>query len=154
MGTQEDRTSWSRPVNLKDALSGAPPASPTIGRWTDCVDGKPVPRALFYPNEVHSVGGEPEAMKSWLLLHAAVQEVGDEEHVFFVDMEANPRSIVDRLSLLGANGAAIKKFFHYFRPDEQLTATDQLRLQKLVAKLMPTLVVLDGVTEAYSLHGL
>src|SRR3954447_26660022 len=128
MGTQEDRTSWSRPVNLKDALSGAPPASPTIGRWTDCVDGKPITRALFYPNEVHSVGGEPEAMKSWLLLLAATQEIGDGQHVLYLDMEANDRSIVERLCLLGASKARIKKCFHYFRPDERLNESDQKAL--------------------------
>src|SRR4051812_33973597 len=117
MGTQEDRTSWSRPVNLKDALSGAPPPSPTIGRWTDSVDGKPITRALFYPNEVHSVGGEPEAMKSWLLLHAAVQEVKLGNHVAYIDMEANDRSIVERLRLLGGKTSEIREYFHYFRPD-------------------------------------
>lgn len=147
-------TGWSRPINLNEALAGAPPPAPTVGRWADAVEGKPVQRALFYPNEVHSVGGEPEAMKSWLLLLASVQEVGQERHVFFVDMEANPRSIVDRLVLLGASPSAIKKFFHYFHPDEQLTAIDQDKHHKLVAKQQPTLVVLDGVTEAYSLHSL
>ncbi|MEO8656130.1 MAG: hypothetical protein ABI409_18550, partial [Ramlibacter sp.] len=54
------------------------------------------------PNEVHSVGGEPEAMKSWLLLYAAVQEIKHGHHVFYLDMEANDRSIVDRLMLMGA----------------------------------------------------
>lgn len=152
--TAPKRTSWSRPVNLTDALAGGPPPAPQIGRWSDSADGKAVKRALFYPNEVHSVGGEPEAMKSWLLLYSAAQEIDLGKHVIYVDMEANDRSVVDRLRLLGGDRRSIKKFFHYMRPDDQLTEADQRAFRAMVTRLQPTLVVLDGVTEAYSLHGL
>lgn len=154
MGVETDRTSWSRQVNLDDALAGAPPPAPRICTWEESKDGKSSTRALFYPNEVHSVGGEPESMKSWLVLYAAVQEIEDGHHVVFVDMEANDRSIVHRLLLLGATPSKVKKFFHYFRPDDQITEADQKRWATLVKRLKPTLVVLDGVTEAYSMHGL
>lgn len=154
MATESRRTSWSQKVSLTDALAGTPPPQLRVGQWSDSVDGKPVQRALFYPNEVHSVGGEPESMKSWLLLLAAQQEIKLGRHVVFVDMEASDRSIVDRLRLLGATPARIKRCFHYFRPDERLTDDDQAAMRRLVKKLMPTLVVLDGVTEAYSLNGL
>jgi hypothetical protein len=93
-------------------------------------------------------------MKSWLLLLAAVDEIKLGHHVFFVDMEANDRSIVDRLTLLGADRADIKKRFHYFRPDDQINEADHARIRAQVAKQRPTLVVLDGVTEAFSMHGL
>lgn len=154
MVDQEVRTRWSKPINLTKALAGAPPPAPTVGRWSDNVNGKSVHRALFYPNEVHSVGGEPEALKSWLLLHAASQEIGRGEHVVYIDMEANDRSIVDRLRLLDASKAAIRSFFHYFRPDEHITEADQKQFKAMLSGWHPTLVVLDGVTEAYALHGL
>lgn len=154
MTDQKKRTAWTKQVDLTEALRGAPPPAPQVGTWIDNVDGKSVKRALFYPNEVHSVGGEPEAMKSWLLLLSSAQEVERGRHVFYLDMEANDRSIVDRLRLLGANTAKVKKFFHYFRPDDQITGADQAWFGRLVARHKPTLVVLDGVTEAYSLHGL
>lgn len=148
-----DRTRWSRAISLDAALSGEPPPSPAVGTWLDDSGGKAKPRALFYPNEVHSVGGEPESMKSWLLLLASVQEVKLGRHVMYVDMEANDRSIVHRLLLLGASQAQIKTCFHYFRPDVAMTEEDQRRFRLLVKRWTPTLVVLDGVTEAYSLHG-
>ena len=154
MSNQAKRTTWTKPVSLAEALRGAPPPSPTVGRWTGEVDGKDKVCALFYPNEVHSVGGEPEAMKSWLLLLAATQEIKAGRYLFYVDMEANDRSIVDRLRRLGASKAHIKKFFRYFRPDEPMTQADQNALRGAIKRQQPSLVVLDGVTEAYSLHGL
>ncbi|MDO3398095.1 hypothetical protein QWJ41_20400 [Nocardioides sp. SOB44] len=154
MTDQDTRTNWTKQIDLSEALKGAPPPSPMVGRWSDSVDGTTVHRALFYPNEVHSVGGEPEAMKSWLLLLASAQEINAGSHVLYLDMEANDRSIVDRLRLLGASKMRIKKSFHYFRPDERITEADQAWFGKLVRRHEPTLVVLDGVTEAYSLHGL
>lgn len=150
MPAQTKRTSWSRPVDLSQALSGNPPPAPQVGTW---LDGNQK-RALFYPNEVHSVFGDPESMKSWLLLLAAVDEVKLGHHVLFVDMEANDRSIVDRLVLLGASKSGIRRQFHYFRPDDRINDADQTRFRLLVKKHRPTLVVLDGVTEAFSMHGL
>ncbi|WP_395690668.1 AAA family ATPase [Nocardioides sp.] len=154
MADQGMRTGWTKKVPLADALRGAPPPSPTVGRWTESVDGQTVTRALFYPNEVHSVGGEPESMKSWLLLHAATQEIEDGNCVFYVDMEANERSIVDRLRSLCATRAEIRRCFHYFRPGEPMTEADQLALRSDIKRYRPSLVVLDGVTEAYALNGL
>lgn len=149
-------TSWSRWIDLGDALSGEPPPGPQICRWTDTDDqtGEPITRALFYPNEVHSVFGDPEAMKSWLLLHAAVQEIELGRHVFYLDMEANDRSIVQRLLLLGASPRAVRRFFHYSRPDESINPDDQREWKVRVQKYRPALVVLDGVTEAFSTLGL
>ncbi|MCP3422977.1 hypothetical protein [Nocardioides pinisoli] len=149
-----ERTHWSKPINLDAALAGAPPPEPAVGTWTDTSGDKSRTRALFYPNEVHSVGGEPESMKSWLLLLASVQEIKLGRHVMYVDMEANDRSIVYRLKLLGATNARIKKHFHYFRPDDAISEEDQRRFRLMVKRWSPSLVVLDGVTEAYSLHGL
>ena len=148
-------SSWSRWINLDDALSGEPPPGPRICTWPDAdEDGKPVARALFYPNEVHSVFGDPEALKSWLLLFSVVQEIMAGRHVCYLDMEANDRSIVERLRLLGAEREAISEFFHYSRPDERINDADRVAFKGFVRRHQPTLVVLDGVTEAFSALGL
>lgn len=147
------RTSWSKRIDLAAALDGAPPPSPSVCAWADQGDDRPVSRALFYPNEVHSVFGEPESMKSWLVLHAAAQEVQARRHVMYVDMEANDRSIVHRLLALGVPKDKVERFFRYFRPDEKMTRPDQVALRKQVAKHHPTLIVLDGVTEAFAVQG-
>lgn len=149
------RTGWSTPIKLGPALAGDPPPSPRVGRWTDIdSEGESIARALFYPNEVHSVFGEPESMKSWLMLHATAEELNAGCRTFYVDMEANQHSIVDRLRLLGVSPRRIKGGLLYFRPDEPINEADANRLASLVAKRQPTLVVLDGVTEAFAMNGL
>ena len=154
--TASERTAWSKRVSLKNALDGSPPPAPRVGQWVDSdpKTGEPITRALFYPNEIHSVFGDPEAMKSWAMLLASAQEIDAGHCVFYVDMEANERSIVDRLQLLGAKRVAINKRFLYFRPDDQINEPDKRALRAMVAKHQPTLVVLDGVTEAFAVLGL
>ena len=143
-------TGWSEPVDLTDALKGKPIPPPQVCSW---MDGDEL-RALFYPNEVHSVFGEPESMKSWLLLHAANQQIKHKRHVIYIDMEANDRSIVSRMRALGATKDGLRTHFHYFRPEQRISVDDQEQIARLVRKWKPTLVVLDGVTEAFSLLGL
>lgn len=143
-------TGWSQAVDLTDALKGKELPGPTVCSW---VDGD-LTRALFYPNEVHSVFGEPESMKSWLLLHACHQQIAQQRHVFYIDMEATDRSIVARMRSAGATATQLSKRFHYFRPDEPITTDDQKAIARLVRRMKPSLVVMDGVTEAFSLLGL
>ncbi len=145
---------WSQEIDLTEALKGAAPPGPTVCRWTVSAGKSAITRALFYANEVHSVFGEPEAMKSWLLLHATAQEVLEGAHVLYLDLEANDRSIVARLRALGVPKKALRKRFHYFRPQTQITAVDHERIAELIVDLEPTLVVLDGVTEAFAMLGL
>ena len=142
----EGASRWSAWIDLDHALAGEPPPQPQVCRW----DGS----ALFYPNEVHSVFGDPESMKSWLMLLACAQQLKAGCRAFYLDMESIEQAVVERLLLLGVERDVIKRCFHYFRPDGPITNHDQYRWQVLVRKFKPTLVVLDGVTEAFATQGL
>ena len=68
----------------------------------------------------------------------------------YVDFEDGADGIMDRLAEMVIDPASITKFFHYIRPEGPLTdATALLRLTQA-----STLVIVDGVTEAMTMHGL
>lgn len=140
-------SSWGQEIPLAAALVGGAPQEPTVCSWKDD-DGAAC--ALFYPNEVHSVFGEPESLKSWLLFFAAHQLISAEQHVLCFDMESNQHAVVARLMSLGAAPQAIARFFHYYRPDGPITEDAVERWRKLVHRVQPALVILDGVTEAFA----
>jgi hypothetical protein len=108
---------------------------------------------LLYPGKIHTFAGESESLKTWLLLVAAAQEINAGNHVLWLDFEDDERTAVDRLKALGVPGEDILDKFHYGRPeeppDEWFAGWD---LPALLTP-MPTLVVIDGVTEVMTLLG-
>lgn len=112
---------------------------------------------LLYAGHVNWFSGEPESLKSWLALVACVQELEAERHVVYIDLEDNARSVIlKRLHRdLGVDAARLTSFFHYIRPDGPITTGGtRSRLLAAAAAWGPSLAVIDGVTEALSLHGL
>jgi hypothetical protein len=142
------RRSWQR-VDLTDVLSGryTPPA-PTVGARSDGV-------GLFYPGRLHTIASESEGGKTWLALYAARCELDAGNAAAYLDFEDDEGGIVGRLLALGANPDDIRDRFAYIRPEESIAALGNREdLAEVLANLAPTLVVLDGVTEAMTLHGL
>lgn len=117
---------------------------PTLLRREDGV-------ALLYPGELHSLSGEPETGKGWIALHAARQELERGAAVLYVDFEDAAASVVGRLLALGAGPAAVVERFVYVQPAGPLGEGDVDALLDLHGY---TLVVIDGLTEAYALLGL
>lgn len=142
------RTTWTQ-VDLTDVLAGTyRPAVPTVGARTDDV-------GLFYPGRIHSLSGESESGKSWLALLACRTELDRGQAVLYLDFEDDEGGVVGRLLDLGADPASIRERFAYVRPDEAITAgRNRDALADVLDRLRPTLAVLDGVTEAMTLHGL
>ncbi len=138
-------SSW-RPVDLAAILAGdhVDPL-PTVL----CRDDGP---ALLYPGKVHSVSGESESLKSWLLLVGAVEQLALGRSVLWVDLEDSAPAVVGRLMALGCPTTEIAKSFRYVRPVDPLP--DPSALLDLCVPPIPTLAVVDGVTEALSLFGL
>jgi hypothetical protein len=137
-------TTWA-PVNLEPVLAGEyldPP--PTMLRRTDGT-------ALFYAGGVHTVSGESESGKTWLCLLAALQELDKHEHVTFVDFEDRADRVIARLLALGARPDQIRDHFAYIRPDRPLDDTGRHQLEPAIHGR--SLVIVDGVTEAMTLHG-
>ena len=68
-----------------------------------------------------------------------------------IDFEDRASRVVGRLLALGATPDAIRDRFHYIRPHSPIDAATSATLVTLVSG--STLVILDGVTEAMTLHG-
>lgn len=143
-----DAHSWAE-VDLTDVLEGGTITTPPriMGR-TDGV-------MLLYPGRVHSIAGEPEAGKSWVCLQAAAEAMMLRgEHVFYIDYEDTAHGIVGRLRAMGVPGNLILALFHYIQPDARLDTTARHLIRRLAEEHPPSLVILDGVSEAMTKEGL
>lgn len=143
-----DGGAW-RPVDLSLVLSGQwEPPQPTVGRRNDGV-------GMFYPGKVHTVASESEAGKTWLMLAAAFEEMRCGHDVLYIDFEDDEGGVVGRLLTLQIAPDLVRERFHYLRPTDALGVGANLEdLRSVVFGRRPTLAVIDGVTEAMTLHGL
>lgn len=138
-----------QPLDLSAVLSGTwTPPEPSVGRRSDGV-------GLLYPGKVHTGSGETESLKTWLALSVAVDELVAGNDVVYVDFEDDEGGIVGRLLALQVSAKVISERFHYLRPTEALGAGVHLDdLTAAVQDTSATLAVVDGITEAMTLHGL
>jgi hypothetical protein len=137
-------TTWS-PVDLGPVLKGEyldPP--PTMLRRTDGV-------ALLYDGAVHVIAGESESGKTWLALIAALELLQENQPVVFIDFEDRADRVVGRLLGLGATFDQIRDNFSYIRPDRPFDDDGRTQLAPYLHNAR--LVILDGVTEAMTMHG-
>lgn len=142
----EPRT-W-RPVDLGPVLDGTyEPTMPTVGQRADGV-------GLFYPGRAHTASGESESLKTWFALTACRTELDRGNAVVYLDFEDDEAGVVGRLLAVGAHREAVRERFAYIRPEGPMRPVDRADLHQALGDLRPTLSVLDGVTEALSLHGL
>lgn len=140
-------SSWE-PVNLAAVLAGeGPDASPVALARTDGV-------LLFYAGKIHAINSEPEAGKSWVALHACAQQIDGGRHTVYVDWEADAADVIGRLLAMGVTPENLMDRFHYVRPHDPLDHAATARLTALCEATEPTLVILDGVTEAMSSAGM
>jgi hypothetical protein len=139
-------STWA-PVPLEAAVAGE--QSEAAPSMLERSDG----RCLLYGSRVHALHAEPEALKTWLALVASVEQIATGRVVIYIDFEDGPAGIVQRLRELGADSQAILTRFVYIRPDEPLTGAVAHDLDTALAR-KPSLVVIDGVTEAFSRQGL
>lgn len=142
---QAGHTAWA-PLDLEVVLNGEeydpPPA--LLARS----DGN----HMLYTGAVHTFSGEPGSGKTWVTLVAAVQELEAGHTVTMIDFEDRASRVVARLLALGATPPQIRENFRYLRPRAALDDTSRTDLDH--ATRGSTLVILDGVTEAMTLHGL
>lgn len=136
-------------VDLTSVLDGTwEPLQPTVARRADG-------QGMFYSGKCHTVVSETEAGKTWLALSACLDEMQDGNHVLYLDFEDDAGGVIGRLLTLGAHRDLIRTHFHYLRPDTPIgTGVHRDDLRTLVQQHRPTLAVLDGITEAMTLHGL
>ena len=146
LASQSEADSWQE-VDLQAVLDGD--VESVVPLFMQRTDGE----ALAYPGKMHTYSAEPEAGKSWLALLAALQQIERGNHVMYVDFETDAVDIVGRLLSMGVNRDSLLTRFHYIRPDDPITASIRLRIQHVVQTHLPTIAVLDGVTEAMVMNG-
>lgn len=139
-------SSWQE-VDLESVLDGSyqRPAQ-TVGTYGD--------GSLFYPGMVNGVAGESGAGKSWVALVCCAQEIWKQNHVVYVDYEADVGSVVHRLLDIGVDKDHVREFFHYVHPYEKMTEEGkEFFIDGLVVATQPSLVVIDSTGESMAMEG-
>jgi hypothetical protein len=109
---------------------------------------------LFYPGYNHVLSGESEALKTWLLLAAAVTELARRRGVIWIDGDdVGGGALLERLQMLGAEDEAISQLFAYYRADHPINDYIPAVLED-AAERKCRLAVLDGFNPLLLLHGL
>ncbi|WP_068325018.1 DnaB-like helicase N-terminal domain-containing protein [Janibacter terrae] len=137
---------WA-PIDLADLIAHGDMAGPTATLVTRR-DGK----NLLYPGAIHSISGEPGSGKSWFALVAVAQEITNGHDVLYVDFEDRPQTLIARLRSLKCPDHLITRHVRYIRPHVALDPAAATRLDAHASGT--TLAVVDGITEAMTLHGL
>ncbi|MEU5624242.1 DnaB-like helicase N-terminal domain-containing protein [Streptomyces tendae] len=134
--------------DLTPVLDGThKPQQPVVGARDDGI-------GLFYPGRVNGIQGESEAGKSWVALVSCLVEINRGNHVVYLDFEDSEAGVVSRLLLIGASPEDIQRLFHYVRPGSTPTPVQLRQFIARIGDLGPSLVIVDGVTEAMVMMGL
>jgi hypothetical protein len=142
-----DTTSWHE-LPLLGVLEGEPEDDQPTMLVRD--DGA----CLIYPGRVHVFAGEPESGKTWLALHVCDEQMGCGRHVVYIDFEDTLAGVVARLLALEVDAQTVLSRFHYIRPADPFSPEGRHALVELLTRTQPAVVVIDGLTEALTLHGL
>lgn len=153
-----------QPVDLEPYLLGQA-TSPAPALLTRS-DGQ----SLLYPGVLNMLYGSSESAKSWIALWTCLQEMRRGERVVYLDFEDGPLTAISRLRSMGATLDDIRMHFTYIRPEEpmapmqrtrwgQASPTDNGKLnlqvfEKALEQVDPSLIIADGMTMLYGLHGL
>lgn len=147
LADDRELTTWSM-VDIETILDGTwTPPEPHVGRRGDG-------RGLLYPGRIHTVAGESEAGKGWFMVALTVAELNAGYGVVWVDFEDEPGAVVGRMLAAGANRTQLRDQFAYIRPEGPIGTAGRADLGEAIGLVKPSVVLLDGVTEAMTLHGL
>lgn len=146
----EDVDSWA-PIDLGQYLDGNfEPIKPTVGYIgeKDNPDG-----FLFYRKRTSVIFGASGDGKTWIAYGVVAQILMGGEHALWLDLEDSPEGTIERLQLLGVTDAAIRRRFHYFNPDEAMTAAGRAHIARLIDDVDPVIAVIDSTGESFALEG-
>lgn len=149
----QEHTSWW-PVNLATLFSGD--HEPPMPELCQRDDGQP----LLYAGKCHAFNGESESGKTWAALIACVQTIRAGHHVLYLDFEDTADTVVTRLLALGAKPEQVIGLFHYVQPHEPIVhrggryTPGNADLAETMDRYPVALVIIDGITEAMTMHGL
>ena len=156
-------SSWA-PIDLAPYLSGQ--VQEVIPSVMEREDGQ----FLMYPGRLNMLYGPSESAKSWIAMFTCLQAMERGERVVYLDFEDEPVNALNRMRLIGASLDDLEHSFTYVRPEEPLAAMQRNRwgedqasdlgrrseaaFDRMIAEVDPSLIVADGMTVLYGLHGL
>lgn len=160
----ERASSWEAVDLAPIVLSGWEPPKPGMIMRSDGV-------GLLYPGRVNSLYGSGGSGKTLIALDLARQVMATGQSVMMIDFEDEPTNTVKRLRDLGCpEQFLIDGMFTYVAPDDAHSRLQRDKwgqpkptergianagaLAQAVDRSDPALVMVDGVTTLYSLHGL
>lgn len=108
--------------------------------------------AVSNPDRLYLTNGHTPTHNSWFGLIGAVQEIEHDQPVLVIDFEDRPDTFVSRLLQLGLDPALLLTHLRYVRPEAGLTDASWARLAARAQDCR--LVIVDGITEAMTMHGL
>jgi len=129
-------------------------------------------RCLRVSNEDHLylTNGYVATHNTLVALHTSLEQIGEGERVMFIDFEDEPVNTIERLKSMGAGDDDLMMQFMYIRPDgpiatmqrdhwgshkaSPLGSTNAVLFAKTLEDFDPTLIIADGMTSIYGLHGL
>lgn len=145
LGEADTPNTWL-PQDLGPVLDGT--YTPEVASLLVRDDG----RGLLYPGRTHSIHADSESGKSWLVQSEVARQLNNGQEVAYIDFESDAASVTRRLLDLGADREAIRRRFHYLRPEvAPAEGTPEYGAWQDLLKSRYALVVLDGVTEAMDL---
>lgn len=156
-------SSWS-PVDLEPYLTGKLTVpDPEVCRRSDGA-------CLMYRGRVNMLFGSSESAKSWIAMSICLQEIESGGRALYLDFEDEPVQTLNRLRLLGAVDDDLRAQFSYIRPEGPLADMQRNKWGKdqptksgefaqdqfdtALQALDPDIIVADGMTALYGLHGL
>jgi hypothetical protein len=159
-----ERISTWEPVDLEPYLTGRiRPVEPTVLVRDDGL-------ALFYPGRVNMLYGSSESAKSWIATYTCTQVMAEGQRAVYLDFEDEPVNTLDRLRRMGAAADDVRFLFTYIRPEDPLAPMQRDRwgnqgntpagernlsvFMRAIDQADPALIVADGMTVLYGLHGL
>lgn len=160
---RERQNEWE-PLDLGPYLRGG--VTPPVPGILTRDDGL----GLFYPGRVNSLYGPGGSGKTLLALYAAGERMLAGENVMLIDFEDEPHNTLARFQALQIPTDVVAERFSYIRPEsaplasmqvdrwgnEVQTAAGRLNESALLSALgraRPSLIIVDGTTTLYRLHG-
>ena len=142
-----ESSTWERVDLAELTLDGIERPKPEIGTL-----GGQVP--LFYRGKIHAIYGESEAGKTWLAYQAILEAVRDGHGALILDFEDTAQTAAMRFLTLQATPEELSRIA-FIAPSSAITdAGAREALRAAIAAVEPSIVFIDGTTEAMAIHGL
>ncbi|MDQ6833807.1 MAG: AAA family ATPase, partial [Chloroflexota bacterium] len=112
---------------------------------------EPLIAGILYRGTVNSWHGEAGDGKTTIALWASLLLIQQGHTVLWLDEEAGPDQIAEKLEAMGANPEELDARFHYYNsPAFSMHPADLAELHGIVAAVKPALIVWDSAPDAFA----